>query len=230
MWTLRWYFCWNVGGEFNIFGRHSLSTEHKIYKTLRNDNVVIIKNFTTSTWMIRLHLSCVLKHNKSVRMYQNLHLIQSNCQSGFAQGQMMRLLIVWRVRSSDGGLHPPLRRLESACGKTWNPTLLLSLTQVSAAVAQSPPQLHQLFEFSMRISDFDRMQDARFDFKPTVQPRRTWTEGSGAGFLKNQDSFQSPSGHFSSVQNHSLISASCRVYLRGVVWFQRCWDAGCYSD
>lgn len=28
----------------------------------------------------------------------------------------------------------------------------------------------------MRISDFDHMQDARFNFKPTVQPRNTWTE------------------------------------------------------
>lgn len=96
----------------------------------------------------------------------------------FAQCQMIRLLIGWgseECQEFRRGAAPPAKKLESACGKNvtqrcyyrWHkcPPLLPNL-----------PHVHELFEFSMRISDSDRMQDASFDFKPTVQPRRTWSE------------------------------------------------------
>lgn len=68
---------------------------------------------------------------------------------------------------------PPANRPESICGKGCNPTLLLSLTQGSAAVAQSPSVPRAIWTFN---ENFRLWPHAGFDFKPAVQPRRTWTE------------------------------------------------------
>lgn len=59
IWTFRWCLCWSSGCEFNISGRHLLSTEHKIHKMVTTDKFVIINCSTTSTWMARLHLNSI---------------------------------------------------------------------------------------------------------------------------------------------------------------------------
>lgn len=108
---------------------------------------------------------------------------------------------------------------------SWNPMCYYRWHKCSSPLPNRL-QFHELFqwfaEISMRISDFDRVQDARFNFKPTVQPRSTWTEWPLSSdiqvwlfdpllvlVLQNQDSFQSP----------VVISARSKT----TVWFQ--WDA-----
>lgn len=108
--------------------------------------------------------------------------VQNKCQFGFARCQMIRLLICWSSQEFPKfrrGAAPPAKRLDSVCGKDVTQRCYYRWHKCSPLLPNLP-QFHELFqrsaEFSMRMSDFDHMQDARFNFKPTVQPLRTWTE------------------------------------------------------